>query len=80
MNEATPSLTAAPRGASLGRAFLLSVAALVALTAAAFWPEKQWTPPARPALKAPIVFDELVNQLPPPSSSSVSPAASAESR
>lgn len=45
----------------------VSVALVLALAALAFWPAPAWTPPARPSLRAPIVFDELVSQPPPPS-------------
>jgi hypothetical protein len=46
---------------SLGRAVLAAAACLLALSAAAFWPAPRWATPKRPALKAPIVFDELEN-------------------
>ncbi|HEX2870862.1 MAG TPA: hypothetical protein VHP33_06390 [Polyangiaceae bacterium] len=46
---------------SLLRAVLLATACLAVLGAAAFWPSPRWVTPARPALKAPIVFDELEN-------------------
>jgi hypothetical protein len=46
---------------SLQRAVLVAAACLVVLGAAAFWPAPRWVTPGRPALKAPIVFDELEN-------------------
>lgn len=51
----------------LGRAFLVSLALLIALSAAAFWPERAWKVPPRPPLQTPIVLDELVHHPPPPS-------------
>jgi hypothetical protein len=57
----------------LGRAKLVSAIVVVGLGALALWPRPTWTPPARPPLKAPIVFDELVSHAPPPSD----PAAAA---
>lgn len=50
----------------LRRALWISSALLLALGALAFWPASRWTPPRRPPLRAPIVFDELVNRAPPP--------------
>lgn len=58
---------------SLRRALWFSTALLVVLGAAAFWPAKPWAPPARPALRAPIVFDELVSHAPPPNEPSTEP-------
>jgi hypothetical protein len=49
------------------RALFISSAVVLALAAIAFWPTKRWAPPPRPALQAPIVFDELVSHPPPPS-------------
>lgn len=49
------------RPASLVRAVLLAAACLAVLGSAAFWPSPRWVTPARPALKGPIVFDELEN-------------------
>jgi hypothetical protein len=46
---------------SLSRAVLLAAACLAVLGSAAFWPTPRWVTPARPALSAPIVFDELEN-------------------
>jgi hypothetical protein len=46
---------------SLWRAVLAALACLLALGTAAFWPAPRWVTPSRPALKAPIVFDELEN-------------------
>ena len=46
---------------SLGSALFLSVLVIIALSALAFWPSKEWTPPPRPGIAAPIVFDEFVN-------------------
>ena len=43
------------------RAVLLAAACLTMLGLAAFWPSSRWVTPARPNLKAPIVFDELEN-------------------
>jgi hypothetical protein len=40
---------------------LVAVACLLALGTAAFWPAGRWVTPRRPALEAPIVFDELEN-------------------
>jgi hypothetical protein len=42
-------------------ALLVSVLLVALLAALAFWPARAWAPPREPALKAPIVFDELVN-------------------
>ena len=50
----------------LRRALWISSALLLALTVLAFWPAPRWTPPPRPPLRSPVVFDELVSQSPPP--------------
>jgi len=47
--------------ASLGSALFLTVLVIIGLSALAFWPSKEWTPPRRPGIAAPIVFDEFVN-------------------
>jgi hypothetical protein len=69
--------TPAPRSdapQSMNRASALFIALLVTvgLSALAFWPRTTWTPPRRPTLQAPIVFDEFVNP-PPPSAISSAP-------
>jgi hypothetical protein len=46
---------------SLQRAVLVAAACVLALGTAAFWPAPRWVTPSRPALTAPIVFDELEN-------------------
>lgn len=46
---------------SLGSALFLTVLVIVVLSALAFWPSKEWAPPRRPGIPAPIVFDEFVN-------------------
>ncbi|MES1175756.1 MAG: hypothetical protein ABUL62_15650 [Myxococcales bacterium] len=46
---------------SLGSALFLTVLVVVALAALAFWPTKEWAPPPRPGIRAPIVFDDFVN-------------------
>ena len=58
---------------SLGSALFLTVLVTAALSALAFWPSKAWSPPRRPGISAPIVFDEFVNP------SSTAPAASSGS-
>ena len=57
----------------LTQALLVSLLVVFVLGALAFWPTRAFTPPPRPALGAPIVFDEFVNSpnLPP----AVEPAA-----
>ena len=56
---------------SLGSAAFLGFLVVVGLGALAFWPAAPWRAPVRPALHAPIVFDELVNApSPPPADSS----------
>ena len=42
-------------------ALLVSFAIVLALATAVFWPARSWTPPRRPGLSPPIVFDEFVN-------------------
>jgi hypothetical protein len=51
----------------LKQALLVSAALVVVLGAVAFWPRSTWETPPRPALKAPIVFDQLLTSPPPPS-------------
>jgi hypothetical protein len=63
--------------ASLLRPVLLAAACLAVLGAAAFWPSPRWVTPARPALKAPIVFDELENFRNPAAETSASASAKA---
>ncbi len=46
---------------SLRSAALVSLLVAAALAALAFWPTRTWTPPRRPGVAAPIVFDEFVN-------------------
>jgi hypothetical protein len=53
---------------SLQRALVISSAVLLVSSAVALWPAPSWVPPPRPVLRAPIVFDELVNHPPPPAS------------
>jgi hypothetical protein len=69
--------TAARSGASqsMGRGSALLIALLVTfvLGALAFWPKRAWSPPPRPALHAPIVFDEFVNPPTPASANSSAP-------
>ena len=45
----------------LGSALFLTVLVIIGLSALAFWPSNEWTPPRRPGIAAPIVFDEFVN-------------------
>jgi hypothetical protein len=47
--------------ANLSLALLVSLLAALALAAFAFWPTRTWAPPRRPAINAPVVFDEFVN-------------------
>jgi hypothetical protein len=44
----------------MGSAAFLGLLVVAALGALAFWPAAPWHAPVRPALRAPIVFDELV--------------------
>jgi hypothetical protein len=60
---------------SLGSALFLTVLVIIALSALAFWPSKEWTPPRRPGIGAPIVFDEFVNPRAPVMSSESSHTA-----
>lgn len=46
---------------SLRHAVASAALCVVVLSLAAFWPAPRWVTPSRPALSAPIVFDELVN-------------------
>ena len=46
---------------NLPRAVLWALVCVLALGAVAFWPAPRWVTPHRPSLKAPIVFDELLN-------------------
>lgn len=48
---------------SLRAAALVSLLVAAALAALAFWPTRTWTPPRRPGVAAPIVFDEFVNSV-----------------
>ena len=49
------------RSLSLRAALVMSVLIALALGALALWPTRPWAPPRRPGLRAPIVFDELIN-------------------
>ncbi len=60
---------------SLKRAVLVAAACLAVLGSAAFWPSPRWVTPARPALTAPIIFDELENFHNPAAASSKSARA-----
>jgi hypothetical protein len=73
--EREPATAAAQRQntSALGRTLILSVLMALAIAALAFWPQRPWTPPPRPPLQAPIVFDELVYHPPPPSLPSAAP-------
>lgn len=46
---------------SLRHAVVTAALCLLALGVLAFWPAPRWVTPSRPALHAPIVFDELQN-------------------
>lgn len=64
-------VTASPRSpasqpVSLGSALFVALLVTFGLAAMAVWPKPTWSPPRRPPLHAPIVFDEFVN---PPSAS-----------
>jgi hypothetical protein len=50
---------------SLGSALFLTALVIIGLGALAFWPSKEWAPPRRPGISAPIVFDEFVNHTKP---------------
>lgn len=54
------------KSTTLPRAVLFALACCLVLSVAAFWPTRRWVTPGRPSLKAPIVFDELVNLPQPP--------------
>jgi len=56
---------------NLSRAVLFAVLCTAVLGTVAFWPAPRWAPPARPPLRAPIVFDQLHNL--PPDVASASP-------
>jgi hypothetical protein len=43
-------------------AVVISLGVIAALSGLAFWPARGWTPPPRPVLHGPIVFDEFVAQ------------------
>ena len=45
----------------LRAAFIVSVLITLGLTALAAWPARPWSPPRRPGVATPAVFDEFVN-------------------
>jgi hypothetical protein len=71
----SPAESAASGQASfrLTQALLVTLLVAFALGALAFWPKRAFGPPPRPALGAPIVFDEFVNS--PNPAPAVEPAA-----
>jgi hypothetical protein len=54
------SLPAEQRDANLGLALLVSLLAASLLAALALWPSGSWSPPRRPGISPPVVFDEFV--------------------
>lgn len=63
MSEVPPSAAARTQAQPMSRGSALFIALLVTfgLAALSLWPKSAWSPPRRPALHAPIVFDEFVN-------------------
>jgi len=56
-----------------GSALFIALLVTCGLAALAFWPKSAWVPRQRPALHAPIVFDEFVNAPNPASANSSAP-------
>jgi len=56
------SIASAKNPIGPGSALFIALLIVVGLGVLAFWPNSAWSPPKRPHLRTPIVFDEFVNQ------------------